>query len=161
MRKDIRLTVRTIYGFACGYCGISEAQVGSEMTVDHYKPRDAGGGDETANLVYCCHACNEFKGKYWSDTPNETLLHPLHEVAATQYSERSDGVLVALTERGTRHIERLHLNRAPLVAIRRARSERTEVSASVRQLWDAVARMDGNITQLVALVRLQSLPRDE
>ena len=161
MRKDVRLTVRTIYGFACGYCGISEAQVGSEMTVDHYKPRDVGGGNETTNLVYCCHACNEFKGKYWSDTAGETLLHPLHDNAATHYSERSDGVLVALTDRGTRHIERLHLNRSPLVAIRRAHNEQGKVSADVQQLWDAVARMDGNIMQLVTLVRLQSSSRDD
>ena len=49
----------------CGYCGVEEAEVGAELTVDHFQPRAQNGTDNAANLVYCCNACNQFKGDYW------------------------------------------------------------------------------------------------
>ena len=53
------------YDFRCGYRGVSETNIGAEMTLDHFHPRVLGGENRLDNLIYCCHACNEFKGDYW------------------------------------------------------------------------------------------------
>ena len=55
-------TVRERYAFCCGYCGVSEADVGGELTVDHFCPVSAGGDDSDENLVYACVRCNQYKG---------------------------------------------------------------------------------------------------
>lgn len=60
-----RAEVRLRYDARCGYCGVREAEAGSELEIDHFKPRTAGGGDDVDNLVYCCPTCNRFKGDYW------------------------------------------------------------------------------------------------
>lgn len=61
-----RMSIRSLYfdervkhlsERCCTYCG----QTGS-LTVDHLIPRVAGGGDDGANLVLCCRACNSSKG---------------------------------------------------------------------------------------------------
>lgn len=59
--------VRAVYSFRCGYCSVSEAQCGAELTYDHFRPITQNGMDDVANLVYACHSCNEFKGNYWSE----------------------------------------------------------------------------------------------
>jgi 5-methylcytosine-specific restriction endonuclease McrA len=33
-----RHAVREQYNFACGYCGISEIDAGSELEIDHFQP---------------------------------------------------------------------------------------------------------------------------
>src|ERR1041385_5667342 len=73
---EIRRTVRTLYAFACGYCGVTETEVGAYLTIDHYQPQDAGGSDDITNLVYTCHACNLYKSAAW-DPLNPPILHPL------------------------------------------------------------------------------------
>ena len=35
--------VRRLYRYTCGYCGLTETDAGSEMTLDHFMPRVAGG----------------------------------------------------------------------------------------------------------------------
>ena len=59
--------VRQCYHARCGYCGVSEADTGGELTVDHYQPRTAGGGDDEDNLVYACMKCNQYKGAFVPD----------------------------------------------------------------------------------------------
>ena len=54
------LSLRQLYRFRCGYCGVSETEAGAELTVDHFQPRSVQGADTVANCVYCCHACNAF-----------------------------------------------------------------------------------------------------
>lgn len=72
----IRRTVRTIYAFACGYCGVTETEVGAFLTIDHFQPQDAGGSDDITNLVYACHACNLYKSAAWNP-PFVEWLDPL------------------------------------------------------------------------------------
>src|SRR5438477_10335087 len=118
MRQEERETLRRRFEFRCGYCGVSERDVGAELTVDHFQPRSQGGQHEPENWVYCCHACNEFKGNWWQpDSPNR-ILHPSHDESAAHFVKQEDGTLRALTETGLFHIERLHLNRRQLVAYR-------------------------------------------
>lgn len=118
MRRTLRRVVREQYDFRCGYCGVSETNIGAEMTVDHFLPRIRGGDDSLDNLIYSCHACNEFKGDYWHDEPALRLLHPLLDDLAVHYHEQADGTLLARTERGAVHIQTLQLNRPKLIAFR-------------------------------------------
>src|SRR5262245_34847151 len=43
---------------ACEYCGVSEADSGGQLTIDHYQPTAHGGSDDLSNLLYCCYRCN-------------------------------------------------------------------------------------------------------
>ena len=115
MGAEERRKLRRQFRYRCGYCGVRERDVGAELTVDHFQPRSKGGLDEPENWVYCCHACNEFKGDFWQPDSSLRLLRPLHDRMATHIAQDAEGKLQGLTETGTFHIERLHLNRPPLV----------------------------------------------
>src|SRR5262245_14303010 len=118
---DARATVRAAFGGRCGYCGVSEASVGSELEIDHFYPQAAGGSDDIENLVYACTACNRFKGDYApaSDAPESLrLLQPQRDEMEVHLAETVHGRLLGLTPRGWFHIQRLHLNRPQLVEMR-------------------------------------------
>lgn len=122
--KSLRDRVRAIYDFRCGYCGVSEAESGGELDADHFRPVAHGGTDDLENLVYACVTCNRFKGDYWPAAgagQELLLLHPQHDEVAAHIVLMPDGRLTGLTPRGWLHIRRLHLNREPLVALRRRR----------------------------------------
>ncbi len=51
------------------------------------------------------------------------LLHPKQDDVTEHLREEADSRLVALTRRGERHLNRLRLNRPPLLALRQARRE--------------------------------------
>jgi hypothetical protein len=135
MRDDDREMLRARFHFRCGYCGVHERDVGAELTIDHFQPRSRGGAHEPENWVYCCHACNEFKGDYWQPDSPRRILHPLRDELAAHLIEEPVGRLRALNDTGAFHIGRLHLNRAQLVEGRRERRRQ----ATLRQA-EAVAR---------------------
>ncbi len=144
-----RETVRQAYRLRCGYCGVHEEEVGSELEIDHFRPRVHGGSDELGNLVYCCTTCNRFKGDYWPLSPTaHHLLHPQRDDLASHLREEPDGRLTALTERGAFHIERLHLNRPALVALRQSRRANAQIR---RDLAAARQRQAELRTQIAAL----------
>jgi hypothetical protein len=120
IRPEQREALRRRYSFRCGYCGVSEVDSGADLTVDHFQPRSQGGTDVVDNLVYCCHACNEYKGRYYQPDSAERLLHPLRDNLREHIIEQQDGTLHALTLTGAWHIEQLHLNRPALIAHRLA-----------------------------------------
>ncbi|PJB64502.1 MAG: hypothetical protein CO095_14865, partial [Armatimonadetes bacterium CG_4_9_14_3_um_filter_58_7] len=94
-----------------------------------------GGTDDTNNLVYCCTFCNRVKSDFWPTEEQlqagDLLLHPLHDDLTAHLRKEEDGLLVGLTGTGTFHIERLRLNRAPLVALRQRRGERRRQHADL------------------------------
>ncbi|MCB0096314.1 MAG: HNH endonuclease [Caldilineaceae bacterium] len=118
--------VRRLYRYACGYCGVTEIDAGSELTVDHFMPRVAGGGDDLDNLVYACWKCNQYKHDFW---PNEDdisqqrrILHPLLDELNIHYrANEQTGHLEPLTETGQFHLTILRLNRPQLVKSRLSR----------------------------------------
>jgi hypothetical protein len=118
---ELRDAVRHAYDHRCGYCGVHEEDVGSELEIDHFQPRSAGGTDEFGNLIYCCTACNRHKGWLWvADLAiPQRLLHPRRDDLALHLREEEDGQLTALTVTGAFHIARLRLNRPARVAARR------------------------------------------
>ena len=142
MPRSLRDTVRTRYNFCCGYCGVSETNVGAKMTVDHFLPRSQGGDNSIANLVYSCHACNEFKGDYWHTEPNLRLLHPGLDNMAEHFHEQDNSIFHAFTTRGANHIKILQLNRSELIAHRLEQQDIATVRARCRNLENYLAEME-------------------
>ena len=134
IRVQAKRTVRAIYAFRCGYCGVAEAQIGSELTFDHFRPQSQGGTDDVANLVYSCHACNEFKGEYWSEADVTRLLHPLTDDLTQHTVGEQDGTLRPLTVLGQVYLERLQLNRFPLVENRLERQRLSQIESHLAEV---------------------------
>ena len=111
------------------------------------------------------HDLQRLKGDYYptKKTPlYRRLLHPQRDNINAQLREDEKGMLVALTKRGTFHLERLRLNRPPLVALRRTRSEnaklRQELAALQKEqaeLREQLVRRNKEINRILAqLARL-------
>lgn len=112
--------VRQRYDYACGYCGVTETTVGSELTIDHFQPRTADGGEDENNLVYACVKYNQYKGDFWPDDEDLALgrrvLHPMFDDLTAHVSENEQtGHVDALSETGRFHIALLRLNRPQLI----------------------------------------------
>jgi uncharacterized protein (TIGR02646 family) len=155
MRTALVQAVRQQHGFCCGYCGISEADAGTTLTVDHFRPRSHGGTDDLSNLVYCCHACNEHKGSFWNPDQDDRILHPLQDNLTEHFTEQPDGVLVPLTDTGSFHIVRLQLNRPALIRYRRIRHEerqdrenRAAIVSLLHQVEKALREIEATIERL-------------
>lgn len=160
---EVRAEIRKQYRESCGYCGVSEFEVGSTLEVDHFRPLLHGGTDDMANLVYACTACNRFKGDYWpvdDQSLDLYLLHPRKDDMSTHIIETASGRVNGLTKRGWFHIQWLHLNRPQLVALRQQRIERRQLlndliqaEATNRELTQRVRLLEQEIRQLLALIR--------
>src|SRR5262249_43951368 len=148
MTPEERQALRERYGFRCGYCGVRETEAGAELTVDHFQPRSQGGTDEADNLVYCCHACNEFKADHWRPDSPRRLLHPQRDELSVHLSPADDGTWVGLTETGVFHIRRLRLNRPALVAQRRERRLLEMDRAAYRAALERLAELEQQLTRL-------------
>jgi hypothetical protein len=159
MRPEERETLRRRFQFRCGYCGVSEQDAGAELTVDHFQPRSRGGLHEPDNWVYCCHACNEFKGDVWQPNVPQRILHPLQDDLAAHLIEDADGTLRALTATGTFHIETLHLNRAQLVAYRVERRLLEAARQNHGRLLERLQRLEDEVQSLSA--QLEQLQRED
>ena len=150
--QERREAVRHAYDYRCGYCGVHEEEAGSELEIDHFQPRSAGGGNDLDNLVYCCPTCNRLKGDFWPtgdlSTTLHRLLHPKRDDVTRHLREDANGRLVALTETGAFHIERLQLNRPPLVALRRARQDGAKLRRDLATAKDEQARWREQIASL-------------
>lgn len=146
IRASVKRLVRSIYVMRCGYCQVSEAEVGAELTYDHFQPPLQSGSDDADNLVYACHACNEFKGDYFGDTEETRLLHPLRDDLKLHLRQEPDGTLQGITALGQRYIERLQLNRPPLI-LYRLNAQRAERSDARYQA------IDDRLDQIMARVQ--------
>ena len=145
-----REKLRRLYQFRCGYCGTSEADVGAELEVDHYQPRSKGGSDNFSNLVYCCPACNRFKGNYWNPSSPLRVLHPHRDNPSEQFREGEHGLLIPLTETGKFHVERLQLNRPQLVAQRLRRKREAEAERTYAALLRSFTKLERELTEALA-----------
>ncbi|MEW6209079.1 MAG: HNH endonuclease signature motif containing protein [Acidobacteriota bacterium] len=163
-------SVRRAFEYRCGYCGVEESATGSELTVDHYRPRSQGGGDEIENLVYACAKCNQYKGDYWPSNEEETVgqyvLHPHRDDLSLHLREDPmTGEIRPLTPTGEFHIRLLHLNRPPLIASRLARQTADLLRQRVRLLEEQIQQREQTLELLnqyiTLLVRLVSLAPPE
>lgn len=134
IRAQTKRIVRAVYAFRCGYCGVSEAQSGAELTYDHFRPQSQGGTDDVANLVYACHACNEFKGDYWVEEEETRLLHPLTDDLKQHIVEEPSGTLQSLTASGQVFIDKLQLNRPALIEYRLERQRLARLESHLAEM---------------------------
>lgn len=144
-------SVRDRYQRACGYCGVTEIMVGGELTLDHYQPRAADGGDGQANLVYACVRCNQYKGDFWPDDADlaqvRRVLHPgLDDMSLHFVEDEITGHLQGLTPTGVFHITLLRLNRPQLVAHRLACRLQMILEEKIRLLEQQNAELKGTLT---------------
>lgn len=61
IRAPKRFALYARDNFACIYCKRTNKD-GAVLTLDHLMPREAGGSNETVNLVTCCRSCNSSRG---------------------------------------------------------------------------------------------------
>ena len=150
---QLRERIRQRANLACEYCGVTEADTGGLLTVDHFQPQAHGGDDGETNLLYCCHACNSYKADYWPTQPDHIVLwNPRHDPREVHLLALADGTLHPITATGVWTMKRLRLNRPPLVAHRRAKQSQAEE----RRLWtryrDLVSLLESLQQQHAALL---------
>jgi hypothetical protein len=158
-----RAAVRSAYDGRCGYCTVHESEAGAELEIDHFQPRSAHGSNDLDNLVYCCTACNRLKGDFWPATDPLTatrrLLHPKRDDLTEHLHEELSGLIVALTATGAFHLDRLRLNRPPLLALRRARRDVAHLrqtlanaQAEQAQLRERIAALERTLQEVLAQI---------
>jgi hypothetical protein len=154
--SEIREQVRRRANFACEFCGVSETDVGGQLTIDHFQPKSKGGEDSLENLLYSCIRCNQYKQDYWPARADDlSLWNPRQEPASLHFLELDDGKLLPLTLIGEFTIKRLRLNRSPLVAYRLSKRKKAEEIRLLKQYKDIVQLLGQLNEQLVTLVEEQ------
>jgi hypothetical protein len=156
IKLEIRRQVRRRANFACEFCGVSEANAGSELTVDHFQPIAKGGDDDLDNLIYCCPRCNQHKLDYWPAQPDAPRLwNPRREPFSRHFLAFDDGTLLPCTEVAEFTLRRLHLNRPALVDHRRNKILRTRYEEIIRALPQLLWRQAELAEQQQRLLQLQ------
>lgn len=136
----MRRTVRQRARFACEYCGLREADVSDELTIDHFQPTSKGGSDALENLIYCCIWCNQRKQAYWPTTTSAPhLWNPRQSSATEHFLLLETGELQPFTDIGAFTLRRLQLNRPALIAYRLRQHQLTEQDQRLTQYRDLLA----------------------
>jgi HNH endonuclease len=150
---DLWEQVRRRADFACEYCGVTETDVGGQLTVDHFRPQARGGADDLGNLLYCCHRCNLYKADYWPmQSADRVLWNPRQELVGTHMLLLADGMLHPITPTGTFTLRRLRLNRPPLAAHRLRRQSQTEEIRLLARYREIVSVLEQLHRQQAALL---------
>jgi HNH endonuclease len=108
----------------CEYCRCSDEFATESFTVEHIKPRQAGGETILENLAWSCFGCNGHKHTKTQATDPETgekieLYHPRQQAWSEHFSWSDDFTLVVgKTACGRATIEALWLNRTGVVNLR-------------------------------------------
>lgn len=141
---DLRERVRGRAHFACEFCGVTETNAGGELTIDHFQPVSKGGAGDLENLLYCCVRCNQYKADYWEEKPR--LWNPRQESFVNHFLLLADGKLYPLTKIGMFTLQRLRLNRPPLVNYRLRQQAHTEEDRLLAQ-YQAIVSLLTQITE--------------
>jgi hypothetical protein len=145
--------VRQRAHLACEYCGVTETDTGGQLSVDHFQPRAHGGPNQADNLLYCCFRCNQYKADYWPTQPNDPALwNPRQEPITTHLLTLADGTLYPITTPGAFTLQRLRLNRPPLVAYRHRQQSQAEVLRLLTRYRDVVSLLERLHQQQAALL---------
>jgi hypothetical protein len=153
---NIRRQVRERANFACEFCGVTETDTGSQLTIDHYQPTVKGGDDSFENLIYCCIRCNQYKLDYWPiHSEDLALWNPRTETFSKHFFEVDDGTLHPLTSTGAFTLRRLRLNRPPLVAYRLRNRQQAEEIQLLTRYRDLITLLEQLNEQLAALMEEQ------
>lgn len=139
LTAELRAQVRKRANFRCEYCDVSEQDTVGELTIDHYHPQAYGGNDDLDNLIYCCQRCNQYKSDYWPRTSTAPALwNPRRESFETHFVLLADGSLYPKTPIGVFTLQRLRLNRPPLIGHRLRQQSHNEETRLLSQLRDII-----------------------
>jgi HNH endonuclease len=153
---EIREKVRNRAGFACEYCGVTETDTGGVLTIDHFQPKTKGGSDNSDNLVYCCTRCNQYKLDYWQvRNIDMALWNTRHKPFSEHFIVLDSGMLYPLTQTGIFSLQRLRLNRHPLVAYRLRKRHQLEEERLLSHYRDLVQLLEKANTHLLRLTKEQ------
>jgi hypothetical protein len=131
IKTEAREIVKQRANYVCEYCGVSEVDVGGELTLDHYHPTSKGGSDGLENLLYCCPRCNQYKLDYWPTKLDDIpLWHPQREPFNIHFT-----------------LLRLRLNRPHLISHRRQQIQLSQDQARTQKYVE--------LSQLLARLLLQ------
>ena len=109
----------------CEYCHCPGQFATESFTVEHIKPRQAGGETTLENLAWSCFGCNSHKHTKIQGIDPETgqkepLYNPRQQVWTEHFSWSSDFTqVIGKTPCGRATVEALRLNRAGVVNLRR------------------------------------------
>jgi hypothetical protein len=150
---DLREQVRRHAHFACEFCGVTETDTGGQLTIDHYHPKSKGGEDSFDNLLYCCTRCNQYKMDYWPVLSDDVpLWNPRREPFSQHFLKIDDGTLYPLTPVGGFTLQRLRLNRPPLVAYRLRKQQQEKelhLLARYRELIELLGQLQKHTSTLL------------
>lgn len=108
----------------CEYCRCSEEFATESFTVEHIKPRQAGGETILENLAWSCFGCNGHKHTKTQATDPETgekieLYHPRKQAWSEHFNWSDDFTLVVgKTACGRATVEAVRLNRNGVINLR-------------------------------------------
>lgn len=123
--EAIRRIVGARAGDYCEYCRCFGQFATESFTVEHIKPRQAGGETTLENLAWSCFGCNSHKHtKTQAIDPQtnqkEPLYNPRQQVWTEHFCWSSDFTqIIGKTPCGRATVEALRLNRAGVVNLRR------------------------------------------
>lgn len=103
-----------------GHCAYCDVHSGDDLDLGFHQPLPRGGARDEDNALCVCRYCGAHKADYWheTDAPHVPLLHPLRTNMAEHLRWLADGTLAGITREGAFYVQRLGLNRAPLVEAR-------------------------------------------
>jgi hypothetical protein len=151
---QFRERLRREFDYRCGYCGVAEtilAPHGTEgtglMAIDNFRPlsRFPSLADTVENLVYCCRFCNRSKASWWSDDPEEQILHRRMEGYENHLQLQDSGFLMALSGKGPNTLHVMDLNDPRKVKLRqleiRTVRERQQLVARLSDFLEKIGKL--------------------
>ncbi|MEC4804918.1 MAG: HNH endonuclease signature motif containing protein [Jaaginema sp. PMC 1079.18] len=122
---SVREVVAARANYLCEYCRCPEAFSTQSFTIEHIKPRQAGGENTLENLAWACSGCNAFKhiktrGIDPQTEQEVTLFHPRQDRWQDHFTWSDDLTrVVGKTPCGRATLNTLNLNRQGIVNLRR------------------------------------------
>jgi HNH endonuclease len=123
--ESLKRVVATRSKGYCEYCRCPEDFATERFTVEHIKPRQAGGETVLDNLAWSCFGCNGHKHAKTHGLDPETgertpFYHPRQQLWSNHFGWSDDfTTVIGKTPCGRTTITALHLNRVGVMNLRR------------------------------------------
>ncbi len=122
---NIKIKVREISRFRCGYCLILQRYSPMIFQFDHYIPVSLGGTNDEENLWLVCGNCNNAKSdktEAFDSVTNSTvpIFNPRTQIWSENFEMSKDrAIIIGKTPIGRGTVEALKLNDERVVDVRR------------------------------------------
>jgi HNH endonuclease len=121
MDGALRELVRRRAGNRCEYCHLPQTFSELGFHIEHIRPRQHGGGEETKNLALACPECNLAKG------PNLAAVDPDGRRIVRLFNPRYDKWTMHFSHHGPRIIGKTPIGRASVALLKMDDAERLRV----------------------------------